>query len=115
MPSSCRISKDELLEECKTWYQNKVTEGYYEGTKTWPKKQDLKKLMTARQFVEKQVVIPDGSKLYCFIGLRLMTEAELVTAAAAGSLPAGTESESDAVDRANAHLGSSVAMIDTLD
>lgn len=74
-----RIYKDTLLTQCETWYKEKAEAGSsgYEIGKIWPKKQNLKKLMTARGFTEKQVLDEHtGTKVYCFHGLRLVPEAE---------------------------------------
>jgi hypothetical protein len=70
------IKKDDLRKACNEWFAAKIEAGRYEGGKiNWPTMQDLKKLMTARGFQEKQVS-EGGHKPYCFIGLRLKTTEE---------------------------------------
>jgi len=55
-----RIHKETLLMECQKWYKEKAENGTsgYEMGNIWPKKQDLKRLMTGRGFMEKQMKSP---------------------------------------------------------
>jgi phage/plasmid-associated DNA primase len=82
------IFKDDLMTNCGLWYAEKAQEGFsgYQVGKVWPKKHDLKRLATARGFVEKQEKDNAGTKRYCFYGVREMSKAELEVLEAAQTL-----------------------------
>ena len=121
-----RIRKDILFTICEAWYKEKAEAGSsgYDVGKIWPKKHDLKKLMIARGFVEKQMLDEStGTKQYYFDGLREVTEAEqkelatkeahtLFESAGAMSLPMATESDIDTQRNVGGHR---VVMIDSVE
>jgi phage/plasmid-associated DNA primase len=69
------VTKTQLREKCKAWYQDQVKKGVYEP-RDFPKLQELKTLMEARNYKERQIV--EAGKARGFVGLRLKASVPIV-------------------------------------
>jgi hypothetical protein len=70
------IDYDDFEADFEAWYIEREKRIFSVGCKSWPKQQELKRDMTARGFLDKQV-LHEGTRTYCFLGLRLKTPEEL--------------------------------------